>query len=77
MPTAMAPPKMNGRRRPQRVWVLSEMYPMSGSVKASVSRGMAPRSPTRAGFMPRPRFSTIIMPPLAAASRLLAEGPEA
>jgi hypothetical protein len=38
-------------------------------------RGSAPSSPTSAGFMPRPRLSTITMPPMAAASRLFTNAP--
>jgi hypothetical protein len=66
---------MYGRRRPHRERVLSEMYPISGSVSASVRRGSAPSSPTNAGFIPSPRLRTIIIPPIAAAEQVVHERP--
>ena len=36
-------------------------------------RGSAPSSPTSAGFIPSPRLSTMIMPPIAAASSVVDE----
>ncbi len=75
-PEAIAPQTMNGRLRPHRVEALSERYPTRGSVKASVIRGIAPSKPTHAGFIPKPRFRMIIIPPLAVASRLFANAPD-
>ena len=67
--------KIYGLLLPQRDLVRSEINPMSGSVSASVNRGSALSSPTSAGFIPKPRFRTIVIPPIAAASRLLTNPP--
>ena len=48
---------------------------MTGSMSASRRRGSAATSPTSAGFMPSPRLSTMSIPPMAAASRLLTNAP--
>lgn len=76
IPVTMAPTKMYGRRRPQPVRVLSEMYPMIGSVSASKKRGIPPNKPARNGSMPNPVTRKNMNIASAAGNRLLVRLPE-
>ena len=48
-----APSSMYGRRRPQRLRVLSLMLPITGSMMASQNRGTSIATPSSVGLTPR------------------------
>jgi hypothetical protein len=49
-----APAKINGRRRPKRLRLLSEIFPITGSESVSINRGMAAAHPMRTELIPKP-----------------------
>src|SRR3954466_12522328 len=57
-PAKMDPIRMKGRRRPQRVRVLSEIQPKSGSVNASMKRLAPSERLTWVGVSPRKTLKT-------------------
>lgn len=57
-PAIIDPKRMNGRRRPHLVRVLSDNHPNNGSVKASTNRVVARAMLTRVGDSPRKTLNT-------------------
>ena len=74
-PLSIAPINMYGRRRPNLDFVLSVMYPMIGSVRASKNRGSPPRSPARNGSIPNAVNKKKENTPSAPGNRLLTRFP--
>jgi len=72
----MLPKKMYGFLLPQRDRVLSEIYPMIGSMIASISRGSAASNPANNGFIFSARTSMTINIPKAAGNNWFAREPD-
>src|SRR5574344_25950 len=70
-PTKMAPQKIYGRRRPHRDLVLSVIYPIIESNRASYKRGTPPNKPARKGSIPKAVIRKNINTPNAPGRRLL------
>lgn len=75
-PLAIAPAKMNGRRRPHRVFVLSVMNPIIGSVMASKNLGRAPSKPASRGSIPKATIRNAEKTPSAAGNKFKVNVPD-